>query len=227
MEATHPPSVAFRAFLWAVIAFAFLLSPVTVYALMSWAKPALPPMMEQIIEVPADEFAKLDDQCTGELAGLIGPSAAEEGPLHEAVSAFCTCNSNTAIVARVQAEQYFQHRLREEGAQLRAMGTKELPGNELYENRHLALPITTRVPEKLIRQYTAILRSLDAERDEYQRRLYGNAMNQCARILAPWEGRYAPDIQEFLRTRTGFPSYSPPAKGAPSSARRVVQLQWE
>lgn len=227
MEATRPPSVAFRAFLWTVIAFAFLLSPVTVYALMNWAKPVLPSMMEQIIEVPAEEFAKLDDQCTGELAGLIGPSAAEEGPLHEAVSAFCTCNSNTEIVARVQAEQYFEQRLREEGAQLQAMGTKELPGSELYENRHLGLPITTRVPEKLLRQYSAILRTLDEEKAEYYRRLYGNAMNQCARILSPWEGRYAPDIQKFLRTRTDLPSYSPPAKRPPSSAPRVVHLQWE
>jgi hypothetical protein len=227
MEATRSPSVASRAFLWTVIAFAFLLSPVTVYALMSWAKPALPPMMEQIIEVRPEEFAKLENQCTGELAGLIGPAAAEEGPLHEALSAFCTCNSNTEIVARMQAEQYFQHRLREEGAQLQAIGTKELPANERYEDRHLGLPITTRVPERLLRQYSAILRSLDEEKDEYYRRLYGNAMNQCARILTPWEGRYAPDIRKFLRTRTDFPSYSPPAKRAPSSARRVVHLQWE
>jgi hypothetical protein len=229
MEApTQQASMSYRAFLWAIIAGAFLLSPVTVFAIMHGGKPPLPPMMEQIIEIPAEEFTKLDDECTGEVAELFGKAAKEEGPLREALSGFCSCNSNTTIVARLQAEQFFQQRLGEEGKKFQEIRTKDITvRDENYESRNVASPFNTKLPGPLVRQYSVALRNLDEERLEYYRQLYGAAMNQCVRILAPWEDRYGPVLRTYLGTRTELPRLSPPAlKRAPSS-RRLVHLEWE
>jgi hypothetical protein len=226
MEVTRPqPSVGFRAILCIPIACAFLMSPVTVYALLYWGKPSLPRMMEQILEVPAEEFTRLDQECAKELGKLVGPPATEEGPLREALLAFCSCDSNTTIVVRLKAEQFFEHRLREVGRKLQENGTKEIPvWDRLYEGKHSGLSARIRSPEGLVQQYSVMLRSLEEEKDEFYRQSYNASMGQCVRILAPWEGHYAPEIQNYLRTRSGLPSDFPPnLKQAPSSQRRLAR----
>jgi hypothetical protein len=217
-------SVTYRAILCIPIVCAFLFSPVTVYALIYWGRPLLPSIAQQIAEMPTEELIKVDNECMGEFAEAFGPSATEEGPMHEAISAFCSCNSNTAIVVRLKAEQFFQHRLDEEGKILQEITTLQvLPRDEIYENRPRGSPVGTKLSDKLTQRYSAILRNLEEEKSEYYRQTYGEAVNRtCVPILAPWSGSYSLKVQDYLRVHRNLPPSSPPALKRLLDHRRQV-----
>ena len=229
MEVRHH---RYRTLVCIPIVCAFLLSPVTVYALMYWDRQAAPPrVVEQALQVSPEEFAKLDAQCSSDLVEAIGPMAAEEGPLNEAVTAFCSCNSNTEIVIRLKAEQYHQNRAAEEATKLQGVKTQDtIASNEFFDKRFGSIAATTaKLPEKIVRQYLVLFRALEEEKLEYYRHAYATAIHQCEPYLASWRSRYTPEIDEYLRVRSGILGSSPPKLRRPTqiSPRRVVHLQWD
>lgn len=221
----------YRTLLCIPIVCAILLSPVTVYALMYWDKQAaVPPrVVEQALQVSPEELAKLDAQCSSDFVEAIGPVAAEEGPLNEAVTAFCSCNSNTEIVIRLKAEQYYQNRAAEEAGRLQGVNTQEaMASNEFFDKRFGSIAATaTMLPEKIVRQYLVLFRILDEEKREYYRHAYATAIHHCEPYLTSWRSRYSPEIDEYLRARSGILGSAPPKLRRPtqSSPRRVVHLQ--